>query len=95
MKSCPSEKLNEQKIRKLIMSSLATGIPPINYTLPENEIHRNESIDFLHFIRYLNVVYKSDISFRLKFLYGVSMHGYIFLKLQIILLSIFRAKHIL
>jgi len=81
MKSCPSEKSNEQKISKLIMSSLATGIQPINSTLndPTNiKENSNESIDFLHFIRYLNIVYKSDISLRLKFLYGVSMSGMFF-----------------
>lgn len=32
-----------------------------------------ETIDFLHFIRYMNVIYKSDINIRLKFLYGVSL----------------------
>jgi hypothetical protein len=80
MKSCPSEKFNEQKIGKLIMSSLATGIQPINSTLNDAtniKENLNQSIDFLHFIRYLNIVYKSDISLRLKFLYGVSMNGII------------------
>jgi len=39
-----------------------------------------ESIDFLHFIRYMNIIYKSDTNIRLKFLYGVSLKSkYIYL----------------
>jgi hypothetical protein len=65
----PSEKPNDAKIASLISATL--GCTATVRTL---------TMDFLHFIRYLNIIYKSDISMRLKFLYGVSAIG--LLKLQ-------------
>lgn len=73
------------KISKLIMSSLMSGgvdgasstqsvtPPPSQQTA--QDLRNKDTIDFLHFIRYLNIVYKSDINVRLKFLYGVSMNS--------------------
>lgn len=50
--------------------------PPSQQQQPAQDLIRNkDTIDFLHFIRYLNIVYKSDINVRLKFLYGVSMNS--------------------
>lgn len=67
------------------MSSIANGVPNSNKTsnekLNESEL---DTIDFLHFIRYMNVIYKSDLNVRLKFLYGVCMSGKIFSKINIL-----------
>ena len=60
----PSEKPNDAKISSLISATL--GCTTTVRTL---------TMDFLHFIRYLNIIYKSDINLRLKFLYGVSAIG--------------------
>ena len=80
LRCCPSERLNEPKISKLIMESIVNGIKDSNSTIPTNTASKGskmdaDSIDFLHFIRYMHIIYKSDISLRLKFLYGVSMNG--------------------
>lgn len=50
---------------------------PSTATSSNKEKSKNdaETIDFLHFIRYMNVIYKSDINIRLKFLYGITMNG--------------------
>lgn len=74
LKCCPSERVNEIKISRLIMSSLMSGDMADNQQLAK-ELRDKDTIDFLHFIRYLNIVYKSDINVRLKFLYGVSMNS--------------------
>jgi hypothetical protein len=76
LKGCPSERLNEPKISKLIMESIVNGIKDSNSAAIAGGIKKSASdtIDFLHFIRYMHIIYKSDISLRLKFLYGVSMH---------------------
>ena len=62
------------------MESIVNGIKDSNSTVPTNTAPKGgkmdaDSIDFLHFIRYMHIIYKSDISLRLKFLYGVSMNG--------------------
>ena len=49
----------------------STSSSPNKTASPQKAV--KESIDFLHFIRYMNVIYKSDINIRLKFLYGVSL----------------------
>jgi hypothetical protein len=60
----PSEKPSDAKISSLISATLGcTGTV------------RTLTMDFLHFIRYLNIIYKSDLNLRLKFLYGVSAIG--------------------
>lgn len=88
LKCCPSERVNEMKISKLIMSSLMSGesattdassstssqsTQPSTPTI--QDLRNKDTIDFLHFIRYLNIIYKSDCNERLKFLYGVSMNS--------------------
>jgi hypothetical protein len=65
MTCCPSEKPNSTKIATLIAASLGCTSTASN----------NLSMDFLHFIRYMNIVYKADGNLRLKFLYGVSING--------------------
>ena len=65
MTCCPSEKPNSKKIATLIAATLGCT----------NTTDASISMDFLHFIRYLNIVYKCDASTRLKFLYGVSLDG--------------------
>jgi hypothetical protein len=75
LKCCPSERLNEPKISKLIMESIVNGIKDSNSSSKSDTSTKSDSIDFLHFIRYMHIIYKSDISLRLKFLYGVSMSG--------------------
>jgi hypothetical protein len=65
MTCCSSEKPNSKKIATLIAATLGCS----------NTAQSSLSMDFLHFIRYLNVVYKSDAIARLKFLYGISING--------------------
>ncbi len=68
MTCCPSEKPNDAKITQLIAATLGcTNISPTDSTM-----------DFLHFIRYMNVVYKADANLRLQFLYGLSVEGEIY-----------------
>ncbi|RNA28278.1 TBC1 domain family member 8, partial [Brachionus plicatilis] len=74
LKCCPSERSNETKISKLIMTSIANGVPSSNELKKTLSLEENETIDFLHFIRFMNIVYNSDANMRLKFLYGVSMN---------------------
>lgn len=57
------------------MTSIANGVPNSNETNKAHNDSEKETIDFLHFIRYMNIVYNSDANMRLKFLYGVSMIG--------------------
>lgn len=57
------------------MTSIANGVPNSNESKKPNLVEEQETIDFLHFIRYMNIVYKSDANMRLKFLYGISMIG--------------------
>ncbi len=38
-----------------------------------NNLNLNETIDFLNFIRYVTIIYKSDITNRLKFLFAICM----------------------
>ncbi len=76
---CPSERLNEPKISKLINTSLANGMPSSesssNFGSKKELNLDHDKIDFLHFIRYMNIIYKSDINLRLKFLYGICIKG--------------------
>ncbi|CAF0720682.1 unnamed protein product, partial [Brachionus calyciflorus] len=74
LKCCPSERTNETKISKLIMTSIANGVPDSNEAYKSEKSDKSDNIDFLHFIRYMNIIYKSDANIRLKFLYGVSMN---------------------
>lgn len=57
------------------MTSIANGVPNSNEQKRSHSVEDQETIDFLHFIRYMNIVYKSDANMRLKFLYGISMTG--------------------
>ncbi len=61
------------------MTSMANGVPFIKDVMKNTEENTNETIDFLNFIRYITIIYKSDISKRLKFLFAVCLNGsYIF-----------------
>lgn len=79
LQCCPSEKFNEPKITRLINSSLVNGMPSSesssNFGAKKEPVANQHKIDFLHFIRYMNVIYKSDINLRLKFLYGICIKG--------------------
>ena len=80
LKCCPSERLNEPKISRLINSSIVNGVPSTTSSSNKEKSKSDpETIDFLHFIRYMNVIYKSDINIRLKFLYGITMNGSLFI----------------
>ena len=72
LKCCPSERLNEPKISRIINDSVANGVEHVSSSSnPNRNKSSKETIDFLHFIRYMNIIYKSDINLRLKFLYGI------------------------
>ncbi len=81
---CPSERLNEPKISRLINTSLANGMPSSESSSnfgSKNGVNTDQNkIDFLHFIRYMNIIYKSDINLRLKFFYGICIQGNLSLK---------------
>lgn len=65
--------MNEPRISNLINDSIAVGVESCSNKSQDHNL--KDSIDFLHFIRYMNIIYKSDINLRLKFLFGVSMQS--------------------
>ena len=59
-----SENKNDMKITLLISDALGC-----------TSTKDDAQMDFLHFIRYMNIIYKSDLTDRLKFFYGISTTG--------------------
>ena len=59
-----SEDKDNRKIALLLSDSLGC-----------TNIKSDSKMDFLHFIRYMNIIYKSDFSERIKFFYGISTSG--------------------
>lgn len=57
-----------------LMSGEENGSESQQQQLKAN-LRDKDTIDFLHFVRYMNIIYNSDINIRLKFLYGVSMNS--------------------
>jgi hypothetical protein len=72
LSSCPSEQIKDPKISNLITSSMSNATPSIDTSKKKNKTL--ETIDFLHFIRYMSIIYKSDLQIRLKFLYGIAIN---------------------
>ncbi len=57
------------------MTSMANGVPSIKDAIKNTVENTNDTIDFLNFIRYITIIYKSDISKRLKFLFAICLNG--------------------